>query len=408
MTNLSTERLLALAERYGTPLYVYDAETIRKQYHSLVDAFSWASSRLFYAMKANYSPAVLNVMRLLGAGIDSVSIAEIKLALECGFSPADIMFTANNVETEELKAANDLGILCNIDSLSVLERFGAACTGTRVCLRVNPNVVAGAHSLIQTGGSTTKFGIALSDIDEAMRIAEFHSLKVVGVHKHTGSGIVDADVFLQAIRNILSEIHPERFPDLRFVDFGGGFAVPYAPGDVRIDYHELGSGLKPVFEQFCKGFSQPLELYFEPGKFLVAESGYLLCRVNTLKENSGRLIAGTNSGFTHLIRPVLYNAYHPIENVSNPDAEEELYDIVGNICETGDRFAERRAIANIKEGDVLAISMAGAYCYSMASEYNLRPLPSEVLVDGDRDRLIRKALNPDQLVKRILSESVAR
>jgi len=398
--------LVQVASTYGTPVYVYSADKIRRQYQSLHDYLNWPSLKILYAMKANYNPTVLSLLKNLGSWIDAVSPGDVLLAKRIGFKTKEILYTANNITSDEMKAVHSEGVMFNIGSLSELERYGQFFPGEEICLRFNPDIVAGAHHKIQTGGSLTKFGILITDFDQVKKVIERYNLKVVGLHKHTGSGIKDADNFMAAVENILTLAKPENFPNLKFIDFGGGFAVPYQPGEEAIDYKSFGTCLTKRFRSFCDSYGKELALYFEPGKYMLAESGILLVRINTLKNNRNRLIAGTDSGFPQLIRPVFYDAYHHITNLSNIDGQAELYDVCGNICETGDNFATQRKLPELREGDLLAIHNAGAYCYAMGGVYNLRPMPPEILVDGSHVSCIRKGLSSLELIEQILKESI--
>jgi len=393
------------AEKYGTPLYVYDGDLIKQRYNELYDFIAWPKLRIYYAMKANYNINILELLHGEGARIDAVSLGDVTLAMKAGFKSSEILFTANNVTMEEISEVIGLGIPVNIESLSLLEKVGKAFGGHDVCLRFNTDVVAGEHRFVFTGGSESKFGILLEDVPAVKAIVEKYGIVVAGLHAHAGSGISDTEKVFQSMRNLLSIATPENFPHLRFIDFGGGFKVPYKPDEKRIDYRSFGGKTVQIFKEFCEGYGKELELYFEPGKYIVAESGVLLTEVNTLKQNRDHLIAGTNSGFSQLIRPVFYDAYHHIVNLSNPEGQPRSYDIYGNICESGDFFAKDREIAEIREGDILAILNAGAYCYSMGSIYNLRPMPAEVIVEGGKDRLSRRRLSYRELTDAIAAES---
>jgi len=297
------------------------------------------------------------------------------------------------------------GVLFNIGSLSRLKKLGSAYPGSEVCLRFNPDVYAGENKHVQTAGAVTKFGILLSQVNEVVKIAKKYKLKIVGIHEHTGSGIGQTEKVFQSMTNILAIAKRKDFPDLRFVDFGGGFKVNYRPESHKIDYANFGKKITSIFAAFCKEYGKELEMYFEPGKYIVAESGYLMIEVNTIKNNRGRLIAGTNSGFNHLIRPLLYEAYHHIENISNPKGKKYKYDVCGNICETGDCFAQQRELPEIREGDKLIIKNAGAYCYSMGSIYNLRSMPSELLIVNGVEQLVTKKLSNTELAESIVKSS---
>jgi diaminopimelate decarboxylase len=339
-----------------------------------------------------------------GACLDTVSPGEVILARKLGYSTDRLLYTANNMTEDEVDSVAEQGVLMNIGSLSRLERYAQKYPGTDVCIRFNPDVVAGSHAKIRTGGDLTKFGVLLQDADRVAEIAAAHNLRIVGLHEHTGSGIAETEKVYQSIRNLLGIATRERFPDLQFVDFGGGFKVPYHPDEKRIDYASFGAGIGDIFRAFCEDYGRELYMYFEPGKYVVAECGYLLVHVNTIKDNRGRLIAGTNSGFPQLIRPMFYDAYHHIVNASNPDGDVKAYDVCGNICETGDTFCTDRPLPELREGDVLAIENAGAYCYTMGGVYNMRAMPAEVVVHDGSDRLARKALSSEELVDQILGE----
>lgn len=380
---------ISLAKEYGTPLYVYELDRITERYTELKEAINYPEFKIHYAMKANYNPYILKHLLNLGSAIDTVSPAEVYFALECGFTPENIIFTANNLTNSDMHEIQEQGILFNLGSLSELKRYGKLFPESKVCLRLNPEVIAGAHAKIQTGGTLSKFGLLLEHFSEAIKICAEHKLQITGIHKHTGSGIKEQDKYLQAVDNLLSIINIQDLPDLEFIDFGGGLFVPYSPEEAEIDYKSFCHKIMNKFASKNDQYSDKLKLYMEPGKFLVAESGHFIIECNTIKNNKGHLIAGTNSGFNHLARPVLYDAYHHMDNISNPHGELKQYDVVGNICETGDNFASKRSIPEIREGDFLAIHNAGAYCHSMASFYNLRPLPSEVIISDNKATLVR-------------------
>ncbi len=403
--SIASETFLELADRFGTPLYVYDGDLAVQRYNELFDFIAWRPLRIHYAMKANYNPILLKLLRDAGASIDAVSPAEVALALGLGFDKNEIIYTANNMTDAEVAEVMDTGVLFNIGSLSRLEKFANAYPGSKICLRFNPDVVDGEHKHIMTGGDLTKFGMLMSDADTAAEIAANGNLTVVGLHEHTGSGITRAESVFQSMKNLMSLATRDRFPDLEFLDFGGGFKVPYKPDEERIDYTAMGAEITRLFSEFANEYGKDdLEMRFEPGKYIVAEAGHLLTRVNTIKDNNGRLIAGCDSGFPQLIRPILYDAYHEILNLSNPDGTVKTYDVCGNICESGDRFAEQRALPEIREGDLLSTENAGAYCYSMGSVYNLRPMPPEVVVSGGKTTLTKPRVSNAEIAKSILGE----
>nr|NJM02179.1 diaminopimelate decarboxylase [Desulfobacula sp.] len=393
-----------IAEAYGTPTYVYDLDRIRERYQYFKDAFPWPHLKVYYAMKANYNPDVLRLLQSLGACIDAVSPGDLYLAAACGFDISRIIYTANNMKDAEVDEVMKTGVLMNIGSLSRLEKYAVQYPGTRLCLRFNPDVVDGEHEKIKTGGDLTKFGILLEDVDRALWIVRKYRLKIIGLHEHTGSGLVKPDSIMNSMKNIMSVAAKHNFPDLEFLDFGGGFKVPYGPDEPEMDYKLMGQDIIALFSDFCDLYGKKLGLCFEPGKFLTAQAGCLLVEVNTIKQNCKKTICGTDSGFPQLIRPMFYNAYHHIENISNPKGEKMEYDICGNICETGDLFAENRLISEIREKDLLSVNDAGAYCYAMGGVYNLRPMPAEVVIENGRARLSRKRQTPQALIRSILEE----
>ena len=403
---ISNKIMLEAAAEFGTPLFLYDIDKIKECYQSLFKFIPYKGLKIHYALKANYNIAILKALRDIGCGLDTVSPAEVALALELGFKKEDIISTANNMTDAEFAEVYAAGVVMNIGELSRLEKVAANYPGSRVCLRFNPDVKDGDSEKTMTAGDLTKFGILLDDVEKVLEIVKKGDLHVVGLHEHTGSGLQKAESVYQSMKNLMNIVTPERFPELEFLDFGGGFKVPYMPDEKRIDYIEMGREIVSIFENFCKSYGKELKMYFEPGKYMVAESGHLLIEVNTIKKNRTRTIVGCNSGFPQLIRPVLYDAYHHIVNLSNPEGEEKKYDICGNICETGDRFAEERMMPEIREYDILEIQNAGAYCYSMGSVYNLRPMPSEAVYENGRLRLVRKAQTNKELVKELVASAL--
>lgn len=394
---MTPKELTALAEEFGSPLYVYDAAKIQNQYIRLTDAFSKVESlRINYAVKALSNIAILQLLKQVGSGLDTVSIEEVQLGLHAGFTPDRIIYTPNGVSFEELEAVAELGVQINIDNLSVLEHFGAKHPTVPVCIRINPHVMAGGNSNISVGHIDSKFGISIHQMPHILRIVENTGMHINGLHMHTGSDILDIGVFLYAAEILFDAA--KNFKELDFLDFGSGFKVPYKKGDIETDIEELGKKLSKRFNAFTKEYGRDLTLAFEPGKFLVSEAGYFLAKVNVVKQTTSTVFAGIDSGFNHLIRPMFYGSQHHIENISNPKGKERFYTVVGYICET-DTFANNRRIAEIKEGDVLAFRNAGAYCFSMASNYNSRLKPAEVLWFEGQGVLIRQRETFDDLLK---------
>lgn len=379
--------LLHLAEQFGSPLYVYDAEKIQSQYNRLTKAFSKVPNlRINYAMKALSNVAILQLLRDMGSGLDTVSIQEVLLGLHAGYAPEKIFYTPNGVSLEEIEEVHALGVQINIDNLSILEQFGAKHPHVPVCIRINPHVMAGGNANISVGHIDSKFGISVHQLPHLVRIVENTNMNIVGIHMHTGSDILDIEVFLYAAEILFDAA--KNFKNLEFLDFGSGFKVPYKKDDIETDIEELGKKLSKRFNAFCTEYGKDLTLIFEPGKFLVSEAGFFLAKVNVVKQTTSTVFAGIDTGFNHLIRPMLYGSQHYIENISHPKGKERFYSVVGYICET-DTFATNRRITEIKEGDILCFRNAGAYCFSMASNYNSRYKPAEVLWIKGEGHLIR-------------------
>jgi diaminopimelate decarboxylase len=394
---MNNQDLLNIAREHGSPVYVYDAEVIVAQYERLVSAFEKAKNlRIHYAVKALSNISVLKLFKQLGAGLDTVSLQEVELGLAAGVDPKKIIFTPNGVSLEEIEKVAAKGVQINIDNLSILEQFGSKHPKTPVCIRINPHVMAGGNANISVGHIDSKFGISIHQIPHILRIVENTGMTVNGVHMHTGSDILDIGVFLYATE-ILFET-AAKFKDLEFIDFGSGFKVPYKEGDVSTDIEDLGEQLCERFNEFCKNYGREITMAFEPGKFLVSESGQFLAQVNVVKQTTSTVFAGIDSGFNHLIRPMLYGSYHGIKNISNPEGKNRFYSVVGYICET-DTFANNRQITEITEGDILSFSNAGAYCFSMASNYNSRYRPAEVLWYNGESHLIRERETMEDILK---------
>ena len=393
---MKNETLLNIANEFGNPVYVYDAHKIEAQYKRLSSAFNKVKNvKINYAVKALSNISILKFMNKLGAGLDTVSIQEVKLGIVAGFKPEDIIYTPNGVSLHEIEEVAKLGAQINIDNLVILEQFGNAHPDVPVCIRINPHVMAGGNTNISVGHIDSKFGISIHQTPHVLRIVKNTGMRINGIHMHTGSDILDIEVFLYA-SEILFET-AKQFKDLDFIDFGSGFKVPYKRGDIETDIEEFGEKLTTRFKTFCKNYGKELTLAFEPGKFLVSEAGYFLTKVNAVKQTTSTVFAQVDSGFNHLIRPMLYGSQHEIINISNEDGKERFYSVVGYICET-DTFANNRRIKEIKEGDILAFKNAGAYCFTMASNYNSRYRPAEVLWYNDKAHLIRKQETFDDLL----------
>ncbi|QNR25008.1 diaminopimelate decarboxylase [Croceimicrobium hydrocarbonivorans] len=385
-----------ICEDFGSPLYIYDTAKMEAQYKRLQKAFKGSKLKINYACKALSNINVLRFFQQLGAGLDTVSIQEVELGLRAGFAAEEIIYTPNGVSMAEIEKAVAHGVRINIDNLSILEQFGAKYGNSYpVCIRMNPHIMAGGHSKISVGHIDSKFGISIHQRRHLERLVQSLNLNVEGVHMHTGSDILDVDTFLVGAQ-LLFDVARD-FPDLKYLDFGSGFKVPYKADDIATNVEELGQKMTGMFKEFCAEYGRELEIEFEPGKFLVSESGTFCCQVNGLKQTTATVFAQVDTGMNHLIRPMFYDAYHHIENISNPKADPRVYTVVGYICET-DTFANDRQIAEVRQGDILAFRNAGAYCFTMANNYNSRYKPAEVLVHKGKAHLITRRQNLEDLL----------
>lgn len=386
--SLSNQELLNIANTFGTPTYVYHAEKIKAQYDKLLKAFEGHPTRIFYACKDLTNINILKYLKNLGSCVDCVSINEVKLAIKAGFDKNDILFTPNCVDLEEIMEGVELGVNINIDNLSILERFGHKYGNSYpICIRINPHIEAGGNYKISTGHIDSKFGISIHQMRHIERVVKTTNLQVKGLHMHTGSEIKDASIFLRGLE-VMFEM-AKHFESLEYLDLGSGFKVPYRDDEIGTDVESVGKQLTDAVREFEAEYGRPLEIWFEPGKFLVSEAGSFVVKANVIKQTPATVFIGVNSGFNHLIRPMFYDAYHKITNISNPDGIKRIYTIVGNICET-DTFAWDRVVNEVREGDHLLFHNAGAYCYMMSSNFNSRLKPAEVLVKDGEAHLIRE------------------
>ncbi len=385
-----------LSQKYGSPLYIYNGDTIIKKYTDFVNAFNVENLKVHFAVKALSNLSILRLFKELGAGLDCVSIEEVNLGIQAGFSPEDIIFTPNGVSIEEYRKAIEIGIKITIDNISVLEKIAQEFPDYPIFIRLNPHLMAGGNSKISVGHIDSKFGISIHQLPIVFRLIKKYNIKVEGIHVHTGSDIIEPDTF-ERVANLVLSIADD-FEDINSIDFGSGFKVKYKENDQFTDISKIGDRISKVFNAYCKKRNKQLTLRFEPGKFMVSESGEFLTTVNVVKQTTACSFAFVNSGFNHFIRPMFYNSYHEIENVSNPNGDKKMYSIVGYICES-DTFAEDRILNEVRESDLLVFKNAGAYCFSMASNYNSRLKPAEVLLLKGKDFLIRKRDTFEDLVK---------
>jgi diaminopimelate decarboxylase len=386
----------SLAREYGTPLYVYEEEVIRSRFADLLKAIPYPALRIHYACKANSNIEILKLLRSLGANAETVSRGEILLAFKAGFAPHQILHTCSNISADELRFVIDSGVVVNLDSLGQLRHYGdwysaphqRGCSpGAAVSIRINGGIGAGYHPHVITGGPDSKFGIDVSQLDEAKALAEKVHLRNVGVHQHIGSNVLDAALLVEAMKTALDSA--ATFKGLEFVDLGGGLGVPYRPDEKPLDVRQFGALAAELFDLFCRRYGKKLSMVLEPGRYLVAEAGTLVATVTDVKRTPFHTFVGVDTGFNHLVRPAMYGSYHPILNASRVDGQAEVVCVAGNLCEAGDLLARDRAITECREGDTIAILNAGAYGFSMSSNYNARPRPAEVMVCGGRARVIR-------------------
>ena len=382
--------LSAIAERFGTPTYVYSRAHIEAQYRAYADALSGTPHLVCFAVKANSNLGVLNVLARLGAGFDIVSRGELERVLAAGGQADKIVFSGVGKTRDDMRRALEVGVHCfNVESTDELERLQvvAAEMGVHapVSLRVNPDVDAGTHPYISTGLKENKFGIAIADAEDVyIRAAQLPNLEVIGVDCHIGSQLTTLSPFVDALDRLLDLVDRlgECGIQLRHLDLGGGLGVRYRDEEPPL----AGDYIKAVRERLE---GRDLALMFEPGRFIVANAGVLLTRIEYLKHTEHKDFAIVDAAMNDLIRPALYQAWMDVTAVQPRDGAARVYDIVGPICETGDFLAKDRELA-LAEGDLLAVHSAGAYGFVMSSNYNTRGRTAEVLVDGDQAFEVRR------------------
>ena len=397
MMSIEKNILFDVSKKYGLPVYVYDKNKIISQYSKLRNAFiNIDNLHINYAAKALSNINILNIMKDVGCGIDAVSIQEVELALYVGFKTDQIFYTPSGVELSEIKKAFKLGVQINIDNISALKKITENLSNVKLGIRVNPNVRAGGNSKISVGDSESKFGLNTSEIQEAKKIISENNISINGLHIHTGSDIEDINSFLKACDFVFEQA--EGFKELEFLDFGSGFKVKYFENDSETDVIELGKRLGDKFLKFNTKRKNKVRMHIEPGKFLVSECGYFLTKVNYVNNRTNKNFIHVNSGLNHFVRPMFYGSKHAIENISSNSEEIKNYSVVGYICET-DTFSENVKLKKTQEGDILCFKNAGAYCFSMSSNYNSRFKPPEVLVSNNEIKLIRKRENFKDLIR---------
>ncbi len=387
-----------IANEFGTPVFVTDANILRRQGKRMLDAFDWSNTKILYAIKANFNPAIVKVLKEAGIhGIDTVSANEVRLALELGFAPENIVFTGAMPSDADMRSVTEQGVIVNAGSLSEIERFGKMFRGKAIAIRINPGVGDALFASNVTGGEKSSFGIIHSNFAAAKDLLKKYDLRLAGIHSHIGSGFYTPEIFIESVKLVLKEA--AEFPDLDFVDFGGGFCVPYKPEDKPVDLVEFGRLVKELLTDFSAQNGREIEMRLEPGRFMVAESTALLTKITTRKQSGKYLFIGTDTGMNHLIRPAMYGSYHHIVNITNPEGKKEIASITGNICESADFFAKDREISEPREGDLLAILTSGAYGNVMSANYNLYGMAAEVMVDGEEVGLTRKRQSYEQIME---------
>ncbi len=378
----------SLADKYGTPLYVYEAETIRKRLNELQTAIHYPHLKVHYAAKTNSNLAILRLLRNEGVDVETVSEGSVMLALKAGFKPNQIIYTANGIKEEELKFLIDQKIWVNLDSLSQVETWGKLNPGSNIGIRLNLGIGAGSHRHLKTGGSKSKFGIHMSHIRDVKSLARKYNLRITGLHQHIGTTILGARKFVKAAKALLQIA--DQFADVEIINFGGGFGIPYKETDAHLDLKELGTQIDKLLSHYAAAHRKEPTVVIEPGRYLLANAGTLLAMVTDVKTNPERTFVSLDTGMGHLVRPAMYGSYHKIINASRVKGKNQTVTVVGNLCESGDTLGEDRLINKPKEGDLLAILDAGAHGFVMSSFYNARLRPAEILIDGGKPRLIRR------------------
>lgn len=396
-----------LIKEYGSPLYVYNESILRQRCRDMANLISYPNFTSNYSIKANSNIELLKIARSEGLHADAMSTGEIYVLLKAGYKPDEILFIPNNVSNEEMQYAIDRDITVSADSLSQLSTLGRLNKGGKVAVRFNPGIGVGHHEKVVTAGVNTKFGVSLDHIPQVKDILKEYDLKIAGINQHVGSLFMEGKPFLESVKTLFAIA--EQFEDLEFVDLGGGFGIPYhkQDGEERLDLGKLNEALTDLINKWTDRYGKKLRIKIEPGRYVVAECGVLLGTVHSIKESYGKKYVGTDLGFNVLARPMLYDSHHDIEVYRNgkliKEQDGEAVTIVGNICESGDIIAKERMLPEILEGDVLGIMDAGAYGYSMSSNYNNRLRPAEVLVKADGNiSLIRRRDTLEDLMRNFL------
>jgi len=375
---MNIKKLKEAEIKFGNPLYVYDLSIIENQFKELKNGFQNIKNfKINFAAKSLSNISILKFMKRLGTGLDTVSIEEVKIGLICGFNNEDITFTPNGVSFNEIEEAYNLKVKINLDSLESIKDFSKKFSSYPISIRVNPNILSGGNKNVSVGHDESKFGIPQDYLDEIAEMDNKKNIIIEGIHIHTGSDIVELDNFQEAFKKIF--LVAKKFKNVKILNFGGGLKIPYFEGDSKTNILNLSNSIKKLINDNSFVTENNLKIILEPGKFLVGESGYFLTKVNYVKKTPNKVFVQLNSGFNHFIRPIFYDSYHEIINITNPNDKEYEYDVVGYVCEQ-DNFALKRKISNVRKGDILCFKNAGAYCSSMSSNYNSRIKPAEACI----------------------------
>ena len=394
---MNIKKLKEAEIKFGNPLYVYDLSIIENQFKELKNGFrNIKNFKINFAAKSLSNISILKFMKKLGAGLDTVSIEEVKIGLICGFNNEDITFTPNGVSFNEIEEAYNLKVKINLDSLESIKDFSKKYSSYPISIRVNPNILSGGNKNVSVGHDESKFGIPLDYLDEIAEMENKKNIIIEGIHIHTGSDIVELDNFQEAFKKIF--LVAKKFKNVKILNFGGGLKIPYFEGDSKTNILNLSNSIKKLINDNSFVTENNLKIILEPGKFLVGESGYFLTKVNYVKKTPNKVFVQLNSGFNHFIRPIFYNSYHEIINITNPNDKEYEYDVVGYVCEQ-DNFALKRKISNVRKGDILCFKNAGAYCSSMSSNYNSRIKPAEVCIWENKLVKIKERENLNNILK---------
>ena len=394
---MNIKKLKEAEIKFGNPLYVYDLSIIENQFKEIKNGFQNIKNfKINFAAKSLSNISILKFMKKLGAGLDTVSIEEVRIGLICGFNNEDITFTPNGVSFNEIEEAYNLKVKINLDSLESIKDFSKKYSSYPISIRVNPNILSGGNKNVSVGHDESKFGIPLDYLDEIAEMENKKNIIIEGTHIHTGSDIVELNNFQEAFKKIF--LVAKKFKNVKILNFGGGLKIPYFEGDSKTNILNLSNSIKKLINDNSFVTENNLKIILEPGKFLVGESGYFLTKVNYVKKTPNKVFVQLNSGFNHFIRPIFYDSYHEIINITNPNDKEYEYDVVGYVCEQ-DNFALKRKISNVRKGDILCFKNAGAYCSSMSSNYNSRIKPAEVCIWENKLVKIKERENLNNILK---------